>query len=116
MPPPSQPPPPPEEEHSDDDSFQEFLNKLDDKHKGQPPPGEVQAALLHSFERARLEPDDSTSVYSIENTDLEDGEDADLEDSDCKDADLEDGRHRRATRLAKRCKEAPPTPLALLHR
>jgi hypothetical protein len=36
----------------DDDSFQEFLNKLDEKHKGQPPL-EVQAALLRSFERAR---------------------------------------------------------------
>jgi hypothetical protein len=49
MPPPSPPPPPPEEEHSGDDSFQEFLNELDKKHKGQPRPEEVQAALLHSF-------------------------------------------------------------------
>jgi hypothetical protein len=42
-----------EEEHSNNDSFQEFLNELDEKHKGQSPPEEVQAALLRSFERAR---------------------------------------------------------------
>jgi hypothetical protein len=37
MPPPSPPSPPsPEEEYSDNDSFQEFLNELEEKHKGQP--------------------------------------------------------------------------------
>jgi hypothetical protein len=45
-------------------------------------------------------------VYSIEDADLEDGEEA----------DLEDGRRRRAVLLAKRRREAPPTMLALLHR
>jgi hypothetical protein len=66
--------------HSDDDSFQEFLNVLGEKHKGQLPPEEVQAALLHSFETARQEPNDSSTVYGIEDTDLKDGKDADLED------------------------------------
>jgi hypothetical protein len=120
-PPPSPPLLPEEEEHSDNDSFQEFLNKLDDTHKGQPPSEEVQAALLCSFERVRQEPNDSMAVYSVEGADLEDGEDVDLEDDDlkdgdCEDADLEDGRCRRAVLLAKRCREAPPTPLVLLHR
>jgi hypothetical protein len=122
MPPPSPPPPPPEEKHSDDDSFQEFLNELDEKHKGQPPLEKVQAALLRSFETARQEPNDSTAVYGVEDTDLEDGEDTDLEDGedtdleDGEDADLEDGRRRRAVLLAKRRREVPPTTLALLHR
>jgi hypothetical protein len=79
---------------------------LDEKHKGQPPPEEVQAALLHSFETARQEPNDSSTVYGIEDTDLKDGEDADLEDD----------RHRHAALLAKRRREAPPTTPALLHR
>jgi hypothetical protein len=113
-PPPS--PPPPEEKHSDDDSFQEFLNKVDKKYKGQPPPEEVQAALLRSFETARQEPNYSSAVYGVEDADLKDGEDADLEDADLEDDDLEDGRRRRAALLAKRCREAPPTTLALLHR
>jgi hypothetical protein len=130
MPPPSPPPPPPEEKHSDDDSFQEFLNELDEKHKGQPPPEEVQAALLHSFETARQEPNDSMAVYNIEDADLkdgedanlEDGEDADLEDSEhadlenYEDIDLEDGRRRHATLWSKRRRKVPPTMLALLHR
>jgi hypothetical protein len=84
----SAPPPLPEEKHSDNDSFQEFLNELDEKHKGQPPPEEAQAALLHSFERARQEPNDSTTVYGIEDADLKDGKGADLEDDE--DADRED--------------------------
>jgi hypothetical protein len=62
--------------------------------------------LLRSFERARQEPNDSTAVYGIEDADLEDGEDA----------DLEDGHRRRAALLAKQCREAPSTTLALLHR
>jgi hypothetical protein len=66
----------------------------------------VQAALLRSFETARQEPNGSTTVYGVE--------DADLEDS--KDADLKDGRRRHAALLAKRCREAPPTTPALLHR
>jgi hypothetical protein len=74
----------------------------------------VQAALLRSFETARQEPNDSTVVYGIEDTDLEDGEDADLEDGE--DANLEDGCHRRAALLAKRRREAPPTTPALLHK
>jgi hypothetical protein len=90
----------------------------------------VQAALLRSFERACQEPNDSTAVYSVEDTDIEDGEDADLkdgedvedadlidaEDADLEDADLKDGLCRRAVLLAKRHREAPPTTLALLHR
>jgi hypothetical protein len=65
------------------------------------------------------------AVYVVEDADLDDGEDddledgdcedVDLEDSDCEDADLEDDRCRRAVLLAKRHREAPPTPLALLH-
>jgi hypothetical protein len=117
-PPPSTPPPfplpPPSEEKHSDDSFQEFLNELDEKHKGRPPPKEVQAALLRSFETVRQEPNDSTAVYDVEDVDLNDGEDVDLEDSE--DADLEDGRRRHAALLAKRRREAPPTTLALLHR
>jgi hypothetical protein len=89
--------------------------------------------LVHSFERARQEPNDSTAVYSVEDADIEDGEDADLkdgedgedvedadledaEDANLEDADLEDGLCRRAVLLAKRHREAPPTTLALLHR
>jgi hypothetical protein len=45
-------------------------------------------------------------VYSIEDADLEDSEDAGLEDSRC----------RRALLLAKQRREAPPTTLVLLHR
>jgi hypothetical protein len=112
--PPPSPPPSPEEKHSNDDSFQEFLNELDEKHKGQPPPEEVQAALLRSFKTAHQELNDSTAVYGVEDADLKDGEDADLEDG--KDADLEDGHRRRAALLAKRRREAPPTTLALLHK
>jgi hypothetical protein len=97
----------------DDGSFQEFLNELDEKHNGQAPPEEVQAALLRSFETVRQEPNDSTAVYGVEDANLKDGEDADLEDGE--DADLEDGRRRRAALLAKRRREAPPTTLALLH-
>jgi hypothetical protein len=85
----------------------------------QPPPEKVQAALLCSFERARQEPNDSTAVYGVEDTNLKDGEDTDLEDgedADLKDTDLEDNRHRHAALLAKRRREAPPTTLALLHR
>jgi hypothetical protein len=113
MPPPSPPLLPPEEKHSDDDSFEEFLNDLDEKHKGQPLSEEVQAALLRSFETAREKPNDSTAVYGVEDANLEDGEDAELEDDE--DADLEDGRRRRATLLTKRRREAPPTTLVLLH-
>jgi hypothetical protein len=114
MPPSFAPSPLPEEKHSDDDSFQEFLNKLDKKHKGQPSPEEVQAALLHSFERAHQEPNDSTTVYGVEDADLKDGEGTDLEDDE--DADLEDDYCRRAALLAKRHREAPPTTLVLLYR
>jgi hypothetical protein len=62
------------------------------------------------------------AVYGVEDSDLKDGKDADLEDGedidleDGEDADLEDDHHRRAALLAKRCREAPPTMLALLHR
>jgi hypothetical protein len=66
----------------------------------------VQAALLHSLETVRQEPNDSTSVYGVEDADLKDGEDA----------DLKDGHHRRAVLLAKRHREAPPAMLALLYR
>jgi hypothetical protein len=114
----------------DDDSFPEFLNELDEKYKGQPPPEEVQAAFLRSFETMRQEPNESSAVYGVEDTDLKDGKDADLEDSedadledgedadleDGKDAGLEDGRRRRATLLAKQRRKAPLTTLALLHR
>jgi hypothetical protein len=86
---------------------------LDEKHKGQPPPEEVQAALLHSFETARQDPNNSSAVYDIEDADLKEDEDTDLEDGE--DADLEDGRRRRAALLAKRRREAPPTTLPLLH-
>jgi hypothetical protein len=51
---------------------------------------EVQVAWLRSFERARQEPNDSTAVYDIEDTDLEDGEDIDLKDDDCENGDLKD--------------------------
>jgi hypothetical protein len=117
-PPPSTPPPsppsPPEDKHSDNDSFQEFLNELDKKHKGQPLPEEVQAALLRSFETARQEPNDSSAVYDIEAADLKDGKDANLKDTDLEDG--EDDRCWRAALLAKRRREALPTTLALLHR
>jgi hypothetical protein len=49
----------------------------------------VQAALLRSFEMAHQEPNDSTTVYGVEDADLKD-------DEDDEDADLEDGRRRRA--------------------
>jgi hypothetical protein len=68
----------------------------------------VQAVLLRSFERACQEPNKSTAVYGVE--------DADLVDGDCEDADQEDDRHRRAALLAKKRREAWPTPMALLHR
>jgi hypothetical protein len=80
-------------------------------YRGQPK--EVQAALLRSFETAHQEPNDSSTVYGVEDADLKDCEDTDLEDG--KDADLEDGCHRRAALLAKRRREASPTTLVLLH-
>jgi hypothetical protein len=113
MPPPSPPLPPPEEKHLGDDSFQQFLNELDKKYKEQPPPEEVQVALLHSFEMARQEPNDFSAVYSVEDADLKDREEADLEGGE--DGDIEDSRCRRAALLAKGRSEAPPTTLALLH-
>jgi hypothetical protein len=115
MPPPpsTQPPSPlsplsPEEEYSDDDSFQELLKKLKDKHKGQPPLQEVQAALLRSFERARQESNNSTAVHNIEDADLEDGdwEDADLKDGDCEDANLEEGNCKDADLEDGDCEDA----------
>jgi hypothetical protein len=45
-------------------------------------------------------------VYSVEDADLEDDEEADLEDGHC----------RHATLLAKRRREAPSTMLVLLHK